>query len=64
MLYALQDYTYHAATPMRLAALMARNVWGAPGNPLSKTEFGRTLFAGPASDFTVGGGLSFRLPLR
>jgi len=25
---------------------------------------GRTLSAGPASDFTVGGGLSFRLPLR
>ena len=46
MLYALQDYTYHAATPMRLAALMARSVWGAPGNPLSKTEFGRTMFAG------------------
>jgi poly(3-hydroxybutyrate) depolymerase len=46
MLYALQDYAYHAATPMRLAARMARDIWGAPTNPLSKTELGRTIYAG------------------
>ena len=46
MLYALQEYAYHAATPMRLAARATRDFWGSSANPMSTTAFGRTMFAG------------------
>lgn len=45
MLYALNEYAYHAATPMRLAARAARDFWHAPANPASNTAFGRTAYA-------------------
>ena len=45
MLYALQEYGYYAATPMRLAARMARDIWHSPSNPLANTELGRTAYA-------------------
>jgi len=41
MLYALQEYAYYAATPMRMAARLTRDLWGSPLNPL-----GRRLYAG------------------
>jgi len=46
MLYALQEYAYYAATPMRLAARTTRDVWGSAANPYASTELGRRLFAG------------------
>ena len=46
MLYALQEYAYHAATPLRFAARATRDLWGSAANPLSATEFGRTVYAG------------------
>jgi poly(3-hydroxybutyrate) depolymerase len=45
MLYALQEYGYYAATPMRIAARMTRDFWGSSANPLSQTGFGRNIFA-------------------
>ena len=45
MLYALQEYSYYAATPMRMAARLTRDLWGSPANPMAQTAFGRTLFA-------------------
>jgi poly(3-hydroxybutyrate) depolymerase len=45
MLYALQEYGYYAAAPMRLGARMARDFWGSAANPLSQTDIGRTLYA-------------------
>src|SRR5262245_20273435 len=46
MLYALHEYAYYTASPLRLAARMARDFWGSPANPASETGVGRTLFAG------------------
>jgi poly(3-hydroxybutyrate) depolymerase len=45
MLYALQEYGYYAATPLRFAARATRELWGAPTNPWAQTELGRRLFA-------------------
>jgi len=45
MLYALHEYAYHAASPLRLAAQMARSFWGSHANPASDTALGRTLYA-------------------
>src|SRR5579875_587690 len=45
MFSALNEYGYHAATPLRLAARAARDFWRAPSNPASNTTFGRTLYA-------------------
>jgi poly(3-hydroxybutyrate) depolymerase len=45
MLYALQEYAYHAATPMRFVARATRDFWSSPANPLSATELGRTVYA-------------------
>lgn len=45
MLYALHEYAYHAASPLRLAAQMARQFWGSSANPASDTAVGRTLYA-------------------
>jgi len=45
MLYALHEYGYHAASPLRLAAQMARSFWGSSVNPASETAMGRTLYA-------------------
>jgi poly(3-hydroxybutyrate) depolymerase len=48
MLYAFNEYTYHATGPMRTAARMVRDFWGSPYNPASDSALGRNLFA--ASD--------------
>ncbi len=48
MLYAMNEYGYMAATPLRAAARVARDFWRSPLNPASETAIGRTLFA--ASD--------------
>jgi len=48
MLYALSEYAYHAGTPLRAAARIAREFWGAPYNPVAETALGRNIFA--ASD--------------
>jgi poly(3-hydroxybutyrate) depolymerase len=45
MLYALHEYAYYTASPLRLAARMARDFWGSPANPASETQLGRTLYA-------------------
>jgi poly(3-hydroxybutyrate) depolymerase len=45
MFYALHEYAYYAASPLRLAAQMARDFWGSPANPASDTRLGRTLYA-------------------
>jgi poly(3-hydroxybutyrate) depolymerase len=45
MLYALHEYAYYTASPLRLAARMARDFWGSPANPASETQMGRTLYA-------------------
>jgi poly(3-hydroxybutyrate) depolymerase len=45
MLYALHEYAYYTASPLRTAAQMARNFWGSPANPASETQMGRTLYA-------------------
>ncbi|MBX3480537.1 MAG: polyhydroxyalkanoate depolymerase [Caulobacter sp.] len=45
MLYALQDATYHAAGPMRLAARMARDFWSSPLNPARDSVIGRNIYA-------------------
>jgi poly(3-hydroxybutyrate) depolymerase len=45
MLYALQEYGYYAATPLRFAARATRDLWGSPANPWSSTETGRRLYA-------------------
>ena len=45
MLYALHEYAYYTASPLRLAAQMARDFWGSPANPASETQLGRTFYA-------------------
>ena len=45
MLYALNEFGYYAATPMRLAARMARDALGSAANPLADTPMGRNGFA-------------------
>ncbi len=45
MLYALHEAAYYASTPMRQAALMARDFWSSPVNPAADTAVGRNLFA-------------------
>jgi poly(3-hydroxybutyrate) depolymerase len=45
MLYALHEYAYYTASPLRLAARMARDFWGSPANPASETQLGRTMYA-------------------
>ena len=43
MLYALHEAAYYASTPMRLAALAARDFWGSPLNPAAESAVGRRL---------------------
>lgn len=45
MLYSFHEYAYHAASPLRLAAQLARSFWGSSANPVSDTAVGRTMFA-------------------
>jgi len=45
MLYALHEAAYYASTPLRQAALMARDFWSSPVNPAADTGLGRNLFA-------------------
>ena len=48
MLYALNEYGYQMAAPLRAAARATRDVWKSPLNPWADTPMGRNLFA--ASD--------------
>ncbi len=45
MLYAMQEYAYHLATPMRLAARAARDMLRSPSNPFADTPFARNAYA-------------------
>ncbi len=45
MLYSLYEAGYYAASPVRFAALAARNFWSSPLNPAADTDLGRRLFA-------------------
>jgi poly(3-hydroxybutyrate) depolymerase len=45
MLYALHEYAYYTAAPMRAMAQMTRDFWGSKLNPASDTAIGRTLYA-------------------
>ncbi|CAL4865772.1 hypothetical protein MMA231_00008 [Asticcacaulis sp. MM231] len=45
MLYALHEYAYYTAAPMRAMAQMTRDFWGSKLNPASDTAVGRTLYA-------------------
>jgi poly(3-hydroxybutyrate) depolymerase len=46
MLYALHEAGYYAASPLRSAAMAARDFWGSPLNPAAKTALGRNIYAG------------------
>ena len=45
MLYTLYEAGYYAASPLRYAALAAREFWSSPLNPAADTEVGRRIFA-------------------
>ena len=45
MLYALNEYAYYAATPMRIAAQALRDFWHTPYNPAADTPIGRNIYA-------------------
>ena len=45
MLYALNEYAYLAATPMRIAAQAVRDFWHTPFNPAADTVVGRNIYA-------------------
>jgi poly(3-hydroxybutyrate) depolymerase len=45
MLYALHEAAYYASTPMRQAALLARDFWSSPVNPGADTAVGRNIYA-------------------
>jgi poly(3-hydroxybutyrate) depolymerase len=45
MLYALQEFGYYAAQPLRAAARATRDFWGSPLNPMHETGLARTLYA-------------------
>lgn len=45
MLYHLNEFGYVAGTPLRAAALMAREFWSSPLNPAADSGLGRTMFA-------------------
>jgi len=46
MLYAIQEASYHASTPLRLGARAVRDFWSSSANPAAETRLGRTLYAG------------------
>ncbi|MBO9707277.1 MAG: polyhydroxyalkanoate depolymerase [Caulobacter sp.] len=46
MLYALHEASFYASTPLRLAALAARDFWGSSLNPAADSDFGRRMHAG------------------
>ncbi|HEY2709282.1 MAG TPA: polyhydroxyalkanoate depolymerase [Caulobacteraceae bacterium] len=45
MLYSLHEAAYNSATPVRIAADAARELWSSPLNPAANSKFGRTIFA-------------------
>jgi poly(3-hydroxybutyrate) depolymerase len=45
MLYSLQEATYYASTPMRMAARIARDFWSSPLNPAKDSVVGRNIYA-------------------
>jgi poly(3-hydroxybutyrate) depolymerase len=46
MLYSLYETGYYASTPLRLAALGARDFWSSPLNPGRDSDLGRRIYAG------------------
>jgi poly(3-hydroxybutyrate) depolymerase len=45
MLYTMYEAGYYAASPLRWAALAARDFWSSPLNPAAESELGRRIFA-------------------
>ena len=45
MLYTLYEAGYYAASPLRFAALAAREFWSSPLNPAAESELGRRIYA-------------------
>jgi poly(3-hydroxybutyrate) depolymerase len=45
MLYNLYEAGYYATSPLRWAALAAREFWGSPLNPAAESDLGRRIFA-------------------
>jgi poly(3-hydroxybutyrate) depolymerase len=45
MLYSMYEAGYYAASPLRWAALAARDFWSSAANPAAQTDFGRRIFA-------------------
>jgi poly(3-hydroxybutyrate) depolymerase len=45
MLYTLYEAGYYGATPLRMAAMAARQFWSSPLNPAADTELGRRVYA-------------------
>src|SRR5262245_56426281 len=45
MLYTLYEAGYYAASPLRWAALAAREFWSSPLNPAADPELGRRIYA-------------------
>ena len=46
MLYSMYEAGYYAGSPLRMAALAARNFWSSPLNPAAETGVGRRIYAG------------------
>lgn len=46
MLYTLYEAGFYAATPLRAAAMAARDFWSSPLNPARETDFARRIYAG------------------
>ena len=46
MLYSLYEAGYYASTPLRMAARLTRDFWGAHNNPAKDSDLGRRMFAG------------------
>lgn len=45
MLYALYEAGYYATSPLRMAALAARDFWSSPLNPAAESDLGRRIYA-------------------
>ncbi len=51
MLYAFHEAAYRSATPLRVAAELARDFWRSPFNPAAASKIGRTFYA--SADMTA-----------
>jgi len=45
MFYPLYEARYYASTPLRFAALAARDFWSSPLNPAAGSNLGRGFYA-------------------